>query len=540
MRSAWLGRVDYETATALQEQFVYGKLENSKHGCPEPEDTLLLLEHPPLYSYHTERDFETCLREKKQDFWRSVRTEKIAVVRTSRGGKMTYHGPGQLVGYMIKRLDGPFARDFVATLARGIMTALMDYGIPSHYRDGGVWSECIDGVERKICSFGVRFVHGRITMHGFALNITAEPLRNMERIYPCGAENDRGVTSLSEHMGVDLPLEEVANDVARACGAAFHEPVRIATSHEFGFYPIGKPPWVRKTTTRESALADTRTLVKNAKLHTVCEEAKCPNLTECWSRGDATIMILGDTCTRSCGFCSVKTGRPNAVDQGEPKRTALAVAQIPHTHIVITSVDRDELPDNGSLIWRATIEQIRKRAPDKTIEVLTPDFKGNDGQIRFVLDAEPDVFAHNIETVARLHSKVRPQAKYDRSLRVLSVARAHWLKPVVKSNIMLGFGESEGEVLDTVRDLRDAGVSILTITQYLQPTPCHLPVVKYYSPDEFAQLKQKAEAIGIPVVVAGPLVRTSYRAGEAYKLIKQHLAVRMEGTTDLLHRYASR
>ncbi len=234
-------------------------------------------------------------------------------------------------------------------------------------------------------------------------------------------------------------------------------------------------------------------------------------------------MILGDTCTRSGGFCAVKTGRPSAVDWTEPKRTALMVAQIPHSHIVITSVDRDELPDNGCRIWKSTITEVRKRSPDKTIEVLTPDFKGNEAQINFVLDAGPHVFAHNIETVARLHKKVRPQAKYERSLTVLATAKKHRFAPIVKSNIMLGFGESEGEVIDTIRDLYDAGVDILTITQYLQPTAQHLPVVKYYAPREFELLKSKAETIGIPVVVAGSLVRTSYRAGEAYTLARRRL-----------------
>lgn len=523
MRSAWLGRVAYETATALQEQLVYAKLENGRHGFPEPEDTLLLLEHPPVYSYHSEQDFETCLREKKIDFWQSVRAENIPVVRASRGGKMTYHGPGQLVGYMIKRLHGPFAREFVEKLARAIMLTLAEYGISSRYRDGGVHVECADGRERKICSFGVHFVHGRITMHGFALNVATEPLRHLHRIYPCGAETDRGVTTLSEHMGVDLPLEAAAKDVARNCAVAFGETAHVISPHEFGFYPAGKPAWVRITAERGNALAGTRALMKEARLHTVCEEARCPNMNECWSRGDATIMILGDTCTRSCGFCAVKTGRPAAVDQDEPMRTAYAVAKIPHTHIVITSVDRDELPDGGAQIWQATISAIKKLAPEKTIEVLTPDFKGNEEHIRSVLDARPNVFAHNIETVGRLHRVVRPQAKYDRSLYVLRTARAHHPSLIVKSNIMLGFGESEGEILDTVQHLCDAGVDILTITQYLQPTRNHLPVVRYYAPDEFAALKAKAQAIGIPIVVAGPLVRTSYRAGEAYAQALGHI-----------------
>src|SRR3989344_8127364 len=216
MRSAWLGRVPYDTATTLQEQLVYGKILNAQHGISEPEDTLLLLEHEPVYTYHQEHDFEICLREKKDEFWKFVRDKHVAVTRTSRGGKMTYHGPGQLVGYIIKRLDGPFARDFVETLARAIVATLAEYSVTSQYRDGGVWCG-----PQKICSFGVRFVGGRITMHGFALNVTAEPLPYLRRIYPCGAQQS-SVTSLAD-LGITLPLEKVANDLSRNIGIAFDE-----------------------------------------------------------------------------------------------------------------------------------------------------------------------------------------------------------------------------------------------------------------------------------------------------------------------------
>ncbi len=221
MRSAWLGRVSYETALALQEQFVYGKLSNQRHGFPEPEDTLLFFDHPYVYTYHQEHDLETCLRGKKDEFWQFVRDQHIAVTRTSRGGKMTYHGPGQLVGYCIKRLKGPFAHDFVENLARAMIATLAKYGISSHYHDG-VW---VGG--KKICSFGVRFVGGPITMHGFALNVTKEPLPYLNRIYPCGAQQS-SVISLAD-LGVTLPLEKVAGDIAQNISVAFGEPIRTVS-----------------------------------------------------------------------------------------------------------------------------------------------------------------------------------------------------------------------------------------------------------------------------------------------------------------------
>jgi lipoyl synthase len=287
-----------------------------------------------------------------------------------------------------------------------------------------------------------------------------------------------------------------------------------------------KPKWIRAKAPSGALFGETLRLVKEANLHTVCEEARCPNIGECWSRGDITIMILGDTCTRRCPFCNVKTiqkGQRLPIDWNEPERTAKRVSKIPHSHLVLTSVDRDELPDCGASLWAETIRLTKLYSPEKTVEALFPDFKGREDCLETVLGAHPEVFAHNLETVRRLHPKVRPQAKYDRSLQVLAYAHMHKTRPIVKSNIMLGHGETEVEVLKTIHDLKRVGVDILTITQYLRPSKNHLPVIRFRTPEEFEELGRKAEEIGIPVVISSPMARTSYNAGEAYALAKEKL-----------------
>jgi lipoic acid synthetase len=255
-------------------------------------------------------------------------------------------------------------------------------------------------------------------------------------------------------------------------------------------------------------------LMRGQELHTVCEEARCPNIGECWSRGTATFMILGDTCTRSCGFCAVKTGRPGTVDTGEPRRVALAIQRMGLRHAVITSVNRDELPDGGAGIFAETIRWTRRLSPGTTIELLIPDFKGDWGALGAVLEAQPEILGHNTETVPRLYREVRPQAVYSRSLELLRRAKEIDPGTVSKSGLMVGLGETKAELVRVFEDLAAHGVEVLTVGQYLQPTPAHLPIVRYWHPDEFAELKAAAEAIGFRHVEAGPLVRSSYHAEE--------------------------
>jgi lipoic acid synthetase len=256
--------------------------------------------------------------------------------------------------------------------------------------------------------------------------------------------------------------------------------------------------------------------MRGLDLHTVCEEAMCPNIYECWEEREATFLILGSKCTRRCGFCDVMTAKPDAVDEGEPARIAEAVRAMGLKYVVVTGVARDDLPDGGARIWAASIHAIRDVVPGCGVEVLPTDFKGGERDIATVIEAEPDVFAHNLETVARLHGRIRPAFGYDRSLEVLRVAKRLRTGQVTKSNLILGMGERPDEVAEAMRDLAAAGCDILTMGQYLQPTPMHLPVDRWVTPEEFEAHARAGEAMGIRHVEAGPLVRSSYRAGRQF------------------------
>jgi len=273
-----------------------------------------------------------------------------------------------------------------------------------------------------------------------------------------------------------------------------------------------KPAWLRAKLPSGAGYSAVRHLVDGHHLHSVCQSAQCPNLGECWSRGTATVMILGNICTRSCNFCAIATGRPAEPDLGEPARVADAVAKMGLRHCVVTSVARDELPDGGASVWAATIRAIRHRNPQTAIEVLVPDFKGNTTHIDTVLAAAPDIFNHNIETVERLQKPVRVQARYDRSRAVLRHAKSRGFTN--KTGIMLGLGEETPEIEQTLRDIASDGTDILTIGQYLQPTPRHWPVTRWVPPDEFAHWKRFALSIGLGAVESGPLVRSSYHAAD--------------------------
>jgi lipoic acid synthetase len=273
-----------------------------------------------------------------------------------------------------------------------------------------------------------------------------------------------------------------------------------------------RPDWLRVRLPGGPNYGDLKGIMRGLDLHTVCEEARCPNIGECWEARTATFMILGDTCTRACGFCAVKTGRPSVLDLGEPVRVAEAVERMGLKHAVITSVNRDELEDGGASIFAATIRQVRQRLPRCGIEVLIPDFEGNLEALASVMRARPDILNHNVETVPRLYPQVRPKARYQRSLDVLRQAKRLDATVFTKSGIMLGLGEEEDEVLQVFSDLRAHEVEILTVGQYLRPSLRHLPIVRYWTPDEFAGLKRKALRLGFRHVESGPLVRSSYHA----------------------------
>jgi len=271
-----------------------------------------------------------------------------------------------------------------------------------------------------------------------------------------------------------------------------------------------KPEWLRVKLPTGESFKKVREIVSEHKLHTICQSGNCPNMGECWGAGTATFMILGNVCTRSCGFCSVATGRPEAVDPFEPARVARSIELMGIKHCVITSVDRDDLKDGGSDIWAKTIRAIRRRAPGTTMETLIPDFQGNWENLSVVLDVAPEILSHNLETVRRLTKEVRIQAKYDRSLEVLMRSKRAGLR--TKSGVMLGLGETDQEVEETMDDLRSVNVDILTLGQYLQPTKEHLPVAEFVHPDKFAQFKSIGMKKGFRYVESGPLVRSSYHA----------------------------
>ena len=271
-----------------------------------------------------------------------------------------------------------------------------------------------------------------------------------------------------------------------------------------------KPDWLRVKLPIGENYKHVRGLVDTHKLHTICESGNCPNMGECWGAGTATFMILGSICTRSCGFCSVATGRPLPVDWDEPQRVAEAIHLMKVKHAVITSVDRDELPDGGSIIWYNTIHAVKQLNPDTTLETLIPDFKGHKDEIQRVIDAAPEVVSHNIETVERLTRQVRIQAKYWRSMEVIRTLKEGGMR--TKSGIMLGLGEEKKEVMQTLRDLKANGCDVVTIGQYLQPTKKHLPVHRFVHPDEFAEFREYGYEIGLDYVESGPLVRSSYHS----------------------------
>ncbi len=287
-----------------------------------------------------------------------------------------------------------------------------------------------------------------------------------------------------------------------------------------------KPPWLRAKLPTSKAYRETKELVDTHSLHTVCQSAQCPNMGECWSRGTATVMILGNICTRSCRFCAVQTGRPTELDLGEPGRVAESIAKMNLQHAVITSVARDDLKDGGASVWAATIRAIHHRVPECAVEVLTADFRGQQEYLDLVLNACPDIFNHNLETVERLQRPIRKTARYDRSLWVLRHAKSRGF--ITKSGIMLGIGEKEKEVEQVLRDMAAEGIDILTIGQYLQPSGDHQPIDRWVTPEEFEHWKQFALDAGFGVCESGPMVRSSYHADEqSYKFDVRERRLRM-------------
>lgn len=507
-----------------------------------------------------------------------VRAAGGTVVDTDRGGDITYHGPGQLVGYPILTLPGRRGGGMADTAAyvNGLEDVLIEVLDGLGLRAGrlprctGVWIDPDGGRPRKIAAIGVRITRSR-TMHGFALNVDPD-LAWFDRIVPCGI-TDKGVTSLAAE-GIDTStkgatMEDIVDRVVASmarrfapgrpidradvawrvpdtalapftrgegagtpvgrdgvghgefatkadgtsvrllgrlaeAGATTHDPVRLRAR---------KPEWMRVPLDTGPTYRRIKATMRELDLVTVCEEAGCPNISECWNEGTATFMILGERCTRACGFCLVDTRKPAPADPDEPGRVAEAVERMGLRHAVVTMVARDDLADGGAAAVAATVAAIRSRVPGARVETLVSDFKGDDAALETVFAAAPDVFNHNIETVARLQRAVRPSAGYARSLSVL--ARAHTAGLVTKSSLIVGMGETDDEVGQTLGDLAAVGTDIVTIGQYLRPTSHHLPVARWWEPAAFAEWKRVGEAMGIAHVESSPLTRSSYHAGQA-------------------------
>ncbi len=552
MRARWLGRVPYREAWALQRAI-------SRRS---PDDYLLLLEHPAVYTLGAHADPAHILADPA-----AVGAE---TVRVDRGGDVTFHGPGQLVGYPVVSVGaGPHrGAGHVHRVEQVVIDALVGLGLSPDdvgRLDGfpGVWVGLAgsrpvpdDGTSpgpRKICAIGVRTSRGRTT-HGFALNVHPD-LSMFGHIVPCGIA-DKEVTSL-EAEGVRVTMAEAVDAVLAAAEAtwgpltdvvrvtdgatalpsppegpavpavpvAFGRPATAERSldrrlRRSGVDPAGglalterKPAWLRVPARMGDDYLGLRHQLRDLDLVTVCEEAGCPNIYECWTDGTATFMINGSRCTRACAFCQVDTRHPLPLDAGEPERVAEAVARMGLAHAVITCVARDDLDDGGAGAFAATIAAVRRRAPSCAVEVLISDCKGDEGSLDTIFEARPDVLNHNIETVARLQRAVRPSAAYARSLAVL--ARASTAGLTTKSGVILGMGEREDEVLATLADLRAVGVDIVTIGQYLRPSARHLPVARWWTPAEFDALARAGSAMGFAHVQASPLTRSSYHAREA-------------------------
>jgi lipoic acid synthetase len=534
----WLGRVGYQDASALQ----HGLFDHGR------DDWLLLLEHPHVFTLGTRGTPDHVLVDPND-----VGAE---LIRTDRGGDVTYHGPGQLVGYPILNVPGKRGGGmadtvaYVAAIEQMIIDVLADLGLPSAGRLAGypgVWVDPASAAPRKIAAIGVRLSRGR-SMHGFALNV-APDLAYFSHIVPCGI-SDKAVTSL-EHEGLDIAMRSVVDAlVARAVErfggtapwdradvawrvrtedlAVFsrdQEPDHTTTSvritkrlSEAGVSEAvdrreRKPAWLRAPMTIGDDYRRLKRTIRDLDLHTVCEEAGCPNIFECWRDGTATFMINGDRCTRACGFCLVDTRQPSAPDRDEPERVAAAVAALGLDYAVITAVARDDLADGGAAGFTRTIEAIRRRCGPTAVEVLIPDCGGDPASLESIFSARPDVLNHNIETVARLQRAVRPSASYARSLGVLARARAAGL--TTKSGLVVGFGETRDEVVEALSDLAGVGVGIVTIGQYLRPTARHLPVARWWRPEEFDDLADVGRSVGIGHVEASPLTRSSYHAKQA-------------------------
>src|ERR1017187_4662334 len=527
LRRRHLGRVSFAEANDLQRAL----LQTS-------DDYVLLFEHPPTYTRG--------VRTLEEHFLIPPSRLNAVVIDADRGGDVTYHAPGQVVAWAIVSVDDDPAagKAHVRKLEDAVIGAVRRADAEGRLgkvgRLGGypgVWAD-LDGTPSKIAAVGVRTERNeagkRRTLHGVALNVEID-LEGFKAIVPCGIR-DKPVASLNS-LGLAVTTIDVENllgeelerqlggesrvaRVDRSVATTSAERPLIRRLRKAGVDPdaglplnVRKPEWLRIEAHMGAEFQSLRKLTEDLRLVTVCEEAGCPNIFECWSAGTATFMVNGERCTRACGFCLVDTRKPMPLDPSEPARVAEAVVRLKLSHAVVTCVARDDLDDGGAGAIADTIRAIRERSPDTDIEVLISDLKGDPVALQLIIDARPDVMNHNIETVARLQRAVRPGAGYLRSLTVLARSRAAGF--TTKSGLMVGLGETADEVHETLIDLKAVGVSIVTIGQYLRPTEQHLPVARWWEPAEFDKLADFGKRLGLSHVQPSPLTRSSYHAREA-------------------------
>lgn len=527
LRRRHLGRVSFHEANDLQRALLQAS-----------DDYVLLFEHPPTYTRG--------VRTLEEHFLVPPSTLQAVVVDADRGGDVTYHAPGQVVAWAIVNVDDDPAAGkahvrrledaVISTVRRADPNSLLgEVGRLEGYP--GVWAD-LAGVPKKIAAIGVRTERNdagqRRTLHGVALNVEID-LAGFSLIVPCGIP-DKPVASL-QSLGLAVTALEVENllgeeldralggqgsvaRVDRSASSTSDERPLIRRLRKAGVDPDAglsintrKPEWLRIEAHMGAEYQSLRKLTEDLRLVTVCEEAGCPNIFECWSAGTATFMVNGERCTRACGFCLVDTRKPMPIDPSEPERVAEAVVRLKLAHAVITCVARDDLDDGGAGAIAACVRAIRERSPGTDVEVLTSDLKGDPDSLQLIIDERPDVLNHNIETVARLQRAVRPSAGYLRSLTVL--ARSARAGLTTKSGLMVGLGETMDEVEETLADLAAVGVQIATIGQYLRPTERHLPVARFWDPGEFDELARRGRSLGLRHVQASPLTRSSYHAREA-------------------------
>lgn len=535
LEARWLGKTQYLETLDLQKRLFSGRA-----------NYLLLCEHEPVYTIGVRGS---------TNFRKPRKQLGAPVEQVRRGGDVTFHGPGQLVGYPIVTLEDGItfgSASYVSSIEKLVISVLEELGCATQLIKGspGVWTAGSN--PQKVAAIGVRQSRGR-TMHGFAINVSTD-LSWFEKIIPCGIE-DKGVTSLAE-LGIDVSMETIADLIVSKVGTALlgagethyegvvhnnhsvdlslfssgagpGEPIkpepdgvsvrlksRLSTAGVTEGLQISerKPEWMKvkfKVGENYSKIAKRSS---ELNLATVCESAGCPNIYECWNEGTATFMLLGERCTRACGFCLVDTRKPEAIDLDEPVKVANTVTDLGIDFAVLTMVARDDLADGGAAIVADTINQIHKQCPGVGVEVLISDLAGERSSLETVMSARPEILNHNIETVARLQRAVRPSASYNRSMALL--ARGSEAGMVTKSGLILGMGETELEVKATLRDLANVGVKVATVGQYLRPTSHHLPISRWVTPAEFSELKEYGESVGISHVEATPLTRSSHHAGK--------------------------